>query len=90
MESEEEKEIRDAEHAKNLLEDPLLQETLDKMEEEYTTTWRNTKTEESEARELLWQLLWAIGEFRSHLSVIMQRGEFHKDRLQKSLKRKRN
>ena len=45
MESEEEKEIRDAEHAKNLLEDPLLQETLDKMEEEYTTTWRNTKTE---------------------------------------------
>lgn len=89
MESEEEKEIRDAEHAKNLLEDPLLQETLDKMEEEYTTTWRNTKTEESEARELLWQLLWAIGEFRSHLSVIMQRGEFHKDRLQKSIKRKR-
>tara|TARA_Y100000310_G_scaffold239355_1_gene242931 strand:- start:455 stop:724 length:270 start_codon:yes stop_codon:yes gene_type:complete len=89
MESEEEKEIRDAEHAKNLLEDPLLQETLDKMEEEYTTTWRNTKTEETEARELLWQLLWAIGEFRSHLSVIMQRGEFHKDRLQKSIKRKR-
>ena len=89
MESEEQKEIRDAEHAKNLLEDPLLQETLDKMEEEYTTTWRNTKTEESEARELLWQLLWAIGEFRSHLSVIMQRGEFHKDRLQKSIKRKR-
>ena len=90
MESGKEKEIRDAEHAKNLLEDPLLQETLDKMEEEYTTTWRNTKTEESEARELLWQLLWAIGEFRSHLSVIMQRGEFHKDRLQKSMKRKRN
>ena len=89
MESEEEKEIRDAEHAKNLLEDPLLQETLDKMEEEYTTTWRNTKTEETEARELLWQLLWAIGEFRSHLSVIMQRGEFHKDYLQKSIKRKR-
>ena len=89
MESGKEKEIRDAEHAKNLLEDPLLQETLDKMEEEYTTTWRNTKTEESEARELLWQLLWAIGEFRSHLSVIMQRGEFHKDRLQKSIKRKR-
>ena len=88
MESEEEKEIRDAEHAKNLLEDPLLQETLDKMEEEYTTTWRNTKTEETEARELLWQLLWAIGEFRSHLSVIMQRGEFHKDYLQKSIKRK--
>ena len=89
MESEEQKEIRDAEHAKNLLEDPLLQETLDKMEEEYTTTWRNTKTEETEARELLWQLLWAIGEFRSHLSVIMQRGEFHKDYLQKSIKRKR-
>lgn len=89
MESGKEKEIRDAEHAKNLLEDPLLQETLDKMEEEYTTTWRNTKTEETEARELLWQLLWAIGEFRSHLSVIMQRGEFHKDRLQKSIKRKR-
>ena len=89
MESEEQKEIRDAEHAKNLLEDPLLQETLDKMEEEYTTTWRNTKTEETEARELLWQLLWAIGEFRSHLSVIMQRGEIHKDRLQKSIKRKR-
>jgi hypothetical protein len=89
MESEEEKEIKKAEHAKNLLKDPLLQEVLDKMEEEYTATWRNTKTDETEARELLWQLLWAIGEFRSHLSVIMQRGEFHKDRLQKSIKRKR-
>ncbi len=89
MESEEEKEIKKAEHAKNLLKDPLLQEVLDKMEEEYTVTWRNTKTDETEARELLWQLLWAIGEFRSHLSVIMQRGEFHKDRLQKSIKRKR-
>ena len=88
MESEEEKEIKKAEHAKNLLKDPLLQEVLDKMEEEYTVTWRNTKTDETEARELLWQLLWAIGEFRSHLSVIMQRGEFHKGYLQKSIKRK--
>ena len=89
MESEEEKEVRDAERAKELLEDTLLQGTLDKMEEEYLQTWKNTKTEDAEARELLWQLIWAIGEFRTHLSVIMQRGEFHRDRLQKTMKRKR-
>ena len=33
MESEEEKEVRDAERAKELLEDPLLQGSLDKMED---------------------------------------------------------
>ena len=89
MESEEEKEIKKAEHAKNLLKDPLLQEVLDKMEEEYIQTWKHSKTDEIEQRDILWQLVWAIGEFRTHLSVIMQKGEFHKDRLQKSLKRKR-
>jgi len=90
MESEEKKEIRDAERAKEILEDPLLQDTLDKMEAEYITKWKNSQTGEKEERDILWQLVWAIREFQSHLSVIMQRGEFHKDRLQKSLKRKRN
>ncbi len=90
MESEEEKEIRDAERAKEILEDPLLQGSLDKMEEEYISAWKQSKTGDKEERDILWQLVWAIGEFRTHLSVIMQRGEFHKDRLQKSMKRKRN
>ena len=90
MESEEKKEIREAERAKEILGDPLLQTTLDKMESEYIAKWKNSQTDEKEERDILWQLVWAIGEFRTHLSVIMQRGEFHKERLQKSLKRKRN
>ena len=90
MESEEEKEVRDAERAKALLEDPILQEAFDKMEKEYISKWKTTETKDKEERDILWQLVWAIGELRTHLSVIMQRGEFHKDRLQKSLKRKRN
>ncbi|QDP52171.1 MAG: hypothetical protein Unbinned2902contig1001_13 [Prokaryotic dsDNA virus sp.] len=89
MESEEKKELRDAERAKEILEDPIFQNALDKMEEEYIQTWKHSKTDEIEQRDILWQLVWAIGEFRTHLSVIMQKGEFHKDRLQKSLKRKR-
>ena len=60
------------------------------MEKEYISKWKNTETKDKEERDILWQLVWAIGELRTHLSVIMQRGEFHKDRLQKSMKRKRN
>ena len=89
MESEEEKEVRESEHAKALLEDPILQGAFDKMEKEYISKWKNTETKDKEERDILWQLVWAIGELRTHLSVIMQRGEFHRDRLQKSLKRKR-
>ena len=46
MESEEKKEVREAERAKEILEDPLLQTTLDKMESEYITKWKNSQTAE--------------------------------------------
>ena len=60
------------------------------MEREYHEKWKDTQPEDTQGREILWQLLWAIGEFRSHLSVIMQRGEFHINHLDKVLKRKKS
>ena len=86
MESEEENEIREAERAKEIFEDPILQGTLNKMEEEYTQAWKDSKSGDRDTRDTLWQLVWAIGEFRTHLSVIIQRGEFQTGQLQKSLK----
>ena len=44
MESEDKKEARDAERAKEILDDPLLQGAFDKMEDEYISAWKQSKT----------------------------------------------
>ena len=69
MESEEEKEVRNAERAKEILDDPLLQGALDKMEEEYITAWKHSKTGDKEERDILWKLVWEIGELRTHYTM---------------------
>ena len=82
--------IKKANRVKQLLADPIINETFDHLEKTYFESWRDTNPEEYEPRETLWQLLFAIGEVRRHLSVIMQRGEFHKSHLEKVKKRQKS
>ena len=57
MGSRERNEGKSAERAKAILDDPLLQGALDKMEEEYITAWKHSKTGDKEERDILWQLV---------------------------------
>ena len=86
--SEVDQEMRDAERAKQLLKDPLFQQTFDELEKQYFETWKNTEPKDTEGREILWQLLWSTEQVRNHFSVIIDRGEFHKSTLSKTMKRK--
>ena len=86
MDTESQKEIREALRAKEILEDPILQGAFDKLEEQYIQAWKDSKAKNKDDRDTLWHLVWAIAELRTHLSVIIQRGEFQTDQLQKSLK----
>ena len=86
MDTESQKEIREALRAKEILEDPILQGAFDKLEEQYIQAWKDSKAKNKDDRDTLWHLVWAIAELRTHLSVIIQRGEFQTGQLQKSLK----
>lgn len=88
MDTESQKEIREALRAKEILEDPILQGAFDKLEEQYIQAWKDSKAKNKDDRDTLWHLVWAIAELRTHLSVIIQRGEFNKGQLQKSLRHK--
>ena len=81
-------ELKDAQRAKELMGDPLIQQTFETMEEKYIAAWKDSDLEDSKGREILWQLIWAIGQVKSHFSVIMDKGEFHKSTISRNMKRK--
>jgi hypothetical protein len=60
-----------AEAAKRLLDDPVLQLALDRMEAKLTETWRHTALGQTEAREAAYRLHWACEQFRSELRVMV-------------------
>jgi hypothetical protein len=81
-------ELKDSQRAKELLNDPLIQRTFEIMEEKYIEAWKDSDLEDIKGREILWQLNWAIGQVRNHFNVILEKGEFHKQTLSRSMKRK--
>ena len=81
-------ELKDAQRAKELMDDPLIQQTFETMEQKYIAAWKDSDLEDSKGREILWQLIWAIGQVKSHFSVIMDKGEFHKSTISRNMKRK--
>ena len=82
--------IKKAERAKAILADPIVTETFETLEKQYFEAWRDTNPEDADGRESMWQLLWASAEFRRHLSLILQRGQFHKNHLDKVKKRQKS
>ena len=83
-----EQELEESRRAEELLNDPLIQKTFQLMEEKYIDAWKESDLEDSKGREILWQLIWAIGQVRSHFTVILDKGEFHKSQISRNMKRK--
>ena len=81
-------ELQDSRRAKELLNDPLIQKIFRELEEKYITAWKQSDPKDRESREVLFQLQYAIAEVRSHFTVIMEKGDFNKSVLSRSIKRK--
>ena len=81
-------ELKDSQRAKELLNDPLIKQIFQDLETKYIDAWKESDPKDSSGREVLFQLQWAIAEVRSHFNVILEKGEFHKQTLSRSMKRK--
>ena len=81
-------ELKDSQRAEELLNDPLIKQTFEIMEQKYIEAWKDSDLEDAKGREILWQLIWAIGQVRSHFTVILDKGEFHKSQISRNMKRK--
>jgi len=81
-------ELKDSQRAEELLNDPLIQKIFQELESKYIDAWRGSDPKDSSGREVLFQLQWAIAEVRSHFNVILEKGDFHKSTLSRSMKRK--
>lgn len=69
-------EIERGEHAKRLLHDPLLQESLALIEENILDLWRETP--DSKARNELWFTYKGLERFTNHLRTAISNGDFEK------------
>ena len=81
-------ELKDSQRAEELLKDPLIKQTFEILEQKYIEAWKESDPKDSSGREVLFQLQWAIGQVRNHFNVILEKGEFHKQTLSRSMKRK--
>lgn len=61
--------------AKALIEDPLLVETLTKLEDSYVSAWKLTPARDTDARERFWHGVQAVGKLRDHMGLIIQDGK---------------
>lgn len=86
--SEIDQELKDAQRAKELINDPVFIKAFEELEKLYMDTWKSSDLKDSEGREVLWQLVWAIAQVRAHLGVIMERGELHQAQLNKLIKKR--
>jgi len=61
--------------AKNLLNDPIYNEAMDKLGESLFNTWVNSGVKEVESREQCWLSLRLLDRIRLHLTSIIETGE---------------
>lgn len=59
------------EHAKRLLDDPVLNLALDRIGEKIAGSWRNSKAGDSETREAAYRLHWVLEQFRAELRAMV-------------------
>ena len=64
-----------AEHAKRLLEDPILSEALDIIEKEVIAQWEAVPVRDTEGREELWKLYKTSKKFRGILHGLIDSGK---------------
>ena len=68
--------IQKGDHAKRLLEDPLLTEALDNIEEATINMWKDTV--DSKARNELWFTLKGLERFKTQLQSLIEDGVYDK------------
>jgi hypothetical protein len=69
------KEVSRANNARQLLNNSLLRESLDKIKELYNQSLLNTGAKEVETREKLWQAYQIVGIFERHFIEIIDTGK---------------
>lgn len=58
-----------------LLQDDLLQESLQSLEQSYIDGWKLTPARDNDARERLWQAVQVVGKIKDHLRAVMDNGK---------------
>lgn len=61
-------------HAKRLLDDPVLSLALERIERRLTDTWRNTAVGDDAGREAAYRLHWAVQQLKTELNAILGNG----------------
>jgi hypothetical protein len=59
------------EEARKLLDNPVLQLALARVEEKLVSTWKNTAAGEDDAREAAYSLLWGLKQFKGELGLMI-------------------
>ncbi len=67
--------IARAREAQALLENPLLNDSLNRIERTWEQAWRSTTPGDTEKREKAYRMLYALTEFRSELQSIIEGGK---------------
>ena len=63
------------EHARRILNDPLYNESFDKLAENIFNTWSQSSVNDVESREQCWLSLRLLERIRLHLTSIVETGE---------------
>ena len=75
-------ELSQANKAKQLFDNPLLQESFDKLRELYSNSLLNTGASENETREKLWLAYNIVGKVEQHIQEISDTGKLAKKQLE--------
>lgn len=77
-----EEEMQRAEHARQVMEDPLVQEAFSVIEKEILSQWEECPARDVEGRERLWQYYKIAKKFRGVFEGVMETGKIAKRQLE--------
>ncbi len=86
------KEVSQSNKAKQLFENPLLQESFDKLKKAYQDSLFSTGVKEQETREMLWLAYNIVGKVEQNLKEVIDTGKLASKQLEdfrKSIKNKK-
>jgi hypothetical protein len=75
-------EVNQSNKVKDLLDNPLLQESFDKLKNLYSTSLLNTGAKEADTREKLWLAYNIVGKVEHHLQEILDTGKLASKQLE--------
>ena len=75
-------EVNQSNKAKDLLDNPLVKESFDKLKNLYSTSLLNTGANETDTREKLWLAYNIVGKVEQHLQEILDTGKLASKQLE--------